>query len=520
MTLPLPNIAQSVTWRTLEQSRNLAAVNLLSTGLSSDSSGVRHRCLQALVERSEDAGLDRVIIHWEKLDTKDLNFLKFHSKKIGEAAERILSQGSIREKRLALRAISELDLTELVDKFLEFISDPTHPLHRVSADCLLSLCRRLGGKGRLCPGVDDEARQVLVKKLHKHILANSHLPHVMDAWLAVVHWEDAPQRGILQDPGQSAYLKMIARLASTQDSNALQLLAGYFFHSGVPESLVTIIFEKADPMLAVEMALLVPEENTGAVLDKLRNCPTLPCLITVNPLDIDAVPDIKQRLFLMMAASRDDFDWTVSTCVQLSRTGTVTDQQLSAEMLLNCKRPELMKFVELFQNSSILATNEQSFAVTIRQLLGWLDGPSVVLKNAASVVFSDFTVDNLIDIADQWPAPLCRIMAEIVAVTDANSIHSLDGQLLSPAPKKRLAAVRAIDWLECGDLFQCRLLSLINDSSLEIRVSVIDTLSNLNDDLMEDLIPQLLQDPNSDIVDAASRASRRMERLQSCGVPY
>jgi hypothetical protein len=48
-----------------------------------------------------------------------------------------------------------------------------------------------------------------------------------------------------------------------------------------------------------------------------------------------------------------------------------------------------------------------------------------------------------------------------------------------------------------------------------VRVRVIDTLSATSDESLLPLIPQLLIDPNTDVVDAATRASKRLERQQS-----
>lgn len=519
MSLPLPTNAQPVTWKTLEQSRNLAATNLLAAGLLSQSSAVRHRCLKALVARNEENGFRKILCHWEQLEDSDISFLRKHSEKLCDAARGYLADGSLNEKKLALQAISELDLTDSADILLEFVLDDRHPLQASAIDCLLSLCRRLGRNSRLRKGRTDEVRQTLMKKLHGHLLTHSKVISLMDAWLAVVHWDDAAQRGLLQDPGQAAYSSMISRLSSTNDRCALQLLAGYFWRPATPEGLQEVIVEKSDPALAVEMTWLVPDDVLGTVLDLLRKSRPLKCFTNIDIPSLRLAPDIQRRLLLMVAASRDDLAWTLETCMDLSRRGRMSYRHLAADLLSNCKRPELEEFVRQLQNDSLLPTESQQLTSTVQQVLQWLDSPSIVLRKAACHLFAEFTVERLAEKAALWPAPLCRTMATIVSRTDKNSIQPIESMLVSPSPKKRLIGLRIVEWLHCGNQFKKHLLTLVNDSSLEVRVRAIDTLSSMNDQVIEEMIPRLLQDTNSDVVEAAERAFRRLERQKRISSP-
>jgi hypothetical protein len=147
--------------------------------------------------------------------------------------------------------------------------------------------------------------------------------------------------------------------------------------------------------------------------------------------------------------------------------------------------------------------------------MGWLKHPSVALRQAATVFFKEFTVESLVRQVGVWPARMCRVMANVVAKVDTKMLQTLDEYLTSPAPKKRIAALQAVELLGCAPQLRERVLGLLNDPRIDVRVQVVDTLSASNDESLLPLIPQLLLDANTDVVDAANRASKRIERLGS-----
>jgi hypothetical protein len=517
MSSQMLTVAQDSTWKTLEKTRNLAATNLLATGLTSQSSAVRVRCLNALMLRRDPSGYRKILQQWDALEEQDIDLLRPYAHRFAAAAGELLSDGSLSEKKLSLRAISELDLTDAADTLLRYVLDERHSLHAAASQCLMEMSHRLG---RACrsdrkPGdkkFGDPSRQTLIKKLHPHLLAGPIQPVLMDAWLAVIHWEDAAQRSLLLDPGQSAYAQMLSRLASTKDRNALQLLAGYFWRPTTPESIRRLIIEKKEPWLAVEMASLVSDEALDSLLERLRAEPPLACLTAIDLTCLKLPAGAQRRLFLMIAASHDNLAWTLKTCVDLSGRISNENRQLAAEVLISCKRPRLEEFVKLLQSDSLLPRESQQLVPSLDPILQWLHGPSTVLRKAAEHLLGEFTVENLAERIEVWPAPMCRAMAGVVVHTQKNALGFLNSLLTSPSPKKRLAGLHIVDWLQCGHELVDRLLSLIDDPKLEVRVRAIDTLSGLHDAVLERLIPELLLDTNTDVVDAAQRACRRLER--------
>lgn len=508
-------IASPVTWRILETTSNQAATSLLVRGLSSPSAAVRQGCLRSLIARKDPEGFRQLLLCWDQYDNADIDLLRSHARYLVTAARSLLASDEIREKKFALAAITELDITDSIDILMEFVLGRHHPLHDAACYCLLSMSHRLGRDSRLVGHLDSPLRLTLIKKLHGELLRHCEIPVVMEAWLTAVHWDDGAQRGLLLDPSQSAYLRMVSELATSNESAALQLLAGYFWRSTTPPSILSLIHEHLNPQLFIEMAKLVSDEQLDNVLCQLQSSPPLACLKNFDWSTIKFERSVERRLMLMYAASGHDLAWTLSTCVKSAKGGNLESRKLAADLLVWCKRPSLEQFIQLLQADSLLPVDQQILNLALNDVVSWLHGPSTVLRTAVAHFLQEFSLENLFSHVGHWPARLCRIMAQWLKKMNPPLAEKLHDYLSNPAPKNRVAALQVVEWLDCMDIVEDKLLEMLHDPRLEVRVQLIDTLSALNDNSLENLLPALRQDANTDIVDAANRAQRRLDRRKS-----
>ncbi|MBX3420991.1 MAG: hypothetical protein KF752_05465 [Pirellulaceae bacterium] len=512
MSTEVSLVAHPVTWKTLLNSRNQAATTLLEACLASPIAALRHQCLRLLCSRDSEQANQSILLNWKHYDHHDLLYLHEQSTKFFAAARSLLSFGDHDQQVLALVVISELNLSDSVDVVLEFALNAEHSLHQPAASCLLSMCQRLGRQGRSGSLESCPVRSLLIQKLHAHILTNCQSSLLMQAWLTVAHWEDSQMRSLLMDPSHPAYLRMLTHLAATDDPAALQLLAGYFARPTTPQGILNLIVEHTNPLLLVEMAKLVGDEALDSTLRRLLTVPELACIPQVNLAELKLNRAAERRLLLMLAASRDDIAWTLVSCVCLSSGNQVDTRQLAAEMLMWCKRPALETLVRWLQADSVLPEERQVLTRAVQAILDWLRSPSKLLRRSATKFFEEFSLDSLFRQIQHWPAQLCRFMAELVARVDHDVPEQLRQQLSSPSRQRRFATLQVIEWLHCEELIPDVLASLSSESHLENRVRAIDALSILSEHALDQVMPELLLDPSTDIVDAANRALRRIGR--------
>lgn len=507
------SVPRSTTWEILQKSRNVAAVATLTTGLSSQNAALRHLSLKALLARDEEAARRAIVVNWENLDEGDIELLRAKCELFVEVTRTLLVEGSLSEKRSALSAIAELDLSRAIEPVLEIVVNSRHALNQPATDCLFEMCERWGRLARIGQDVPSIRTPLLDKLNFKLALFHEHKnTRIVDAWLRLAHWDDSLQRGMLSGPKKGAYRSVLKRLQESSQPEILQLLAGYLWRSTTPASILSILAERREPALAFEMAAMLDAQTLPMALRRLRDLPPLECLKNLEIESLEISFDIEKKLWLMLAASSDDLRRVLSAALRLSQFGSAEARQTAAEMLRRCRRPDLETLVPAIQSATTGGGSSPSLAELMKGIAGWLKSPSTALEKAAREFLRDFTLENLLDHARHWPTQMCKAMAEIVAVSEINLNESLSRELQCSSPKRRMAALKITEILGCTDKVTEWLMPLLNDPRLDVRVRVIDLLSALGHESLESLIPQLLCDASTDIQDAANRAIRRLNR--------
>ena len=513
-------VPRQITWETLEKSQNQAAFSLLAAGLASPSVDVRMRCLKLLLNRSEVHARKTILLSWDKFTETEVEFIRRNTLHFQAAALDILEHGSLAEQRLVLTAISHLQLPGCLAAILEIVVDPLHALQPLANECLMTICLDWGKKARAekdVPSVRGPILETVYTSLLDYPKHKSH--QVVDAWLALVHWDDSLQRGLIGDPGHVAFRAVIERLSTTpsnQDQNKqlLKLLAGYLLRATAPKSIQALVCEKTDPQLALELASMVDTPNWMPLKRRLRELPMLACLQTLE----DGFPECsladKKRLWLLMSVSCKEYGQVLRGAVQISKLGSAESRTAAAEIAKNCRKPELDAMVGDLQCALAGIAKPNSAGPALLEIVSWAQSPSVHLKQAAKELFDKFTVESLVEQASVWPTSMCKAMAHVVSRTNSDVTTFLVRELESPSPKKRLAALRATQMLSQSETVSQYLLPMLDDPRLEVRVRVIDLLSELGSDLVDRLLPSWLSDVNTDVQEAAKRIIRRRERLK------
>lgn len=509
-------IPRSTTWEVLQKSRNLAAVATLSTGLRTTHAELRHLSLKALLSRDEEAAYRAIVLHWESYIPVDVELLQTHKPHFTEISKSLLATGSLSEQRMALAAISDLDLNDALEQILEIVVDPTHSLAAQATACLAHMCELWGTKARLGRDVLSIRGKMLERMFAQLVqLPKHHNIALVDAWLCLVHWDDSLQRGLISDSRHDAYVPVLTRLRASEHPGVTQLLAGYLSRSATPKSVLEILIERPEPDLALAIAKLNDKHSQQAMLRRLQSLEPLCCLANIEHEMPAAGADLERRLWLMVAVSSKDLGQVLRGAVRLAKLGTREARQTAAEMLRICRRPSLAELVPAIQAAEFSPPEDQQCVGNLtRQIAAWLSSPSLALKKAAREFFKDFTVENLLDQVRQWPTEMCRAMAKIVTLVETDAADCLTRELQSPAPRRRLAALQVIQLLSCVDRVSQTLLPLLEDPRLEVRVRTIDLLGALGHEALEHMIPELLKDASTDIQDAANRAVRRIDRIK------
>jgi HEAT repeats len=513
-------VPRQITWDVLEKSCNPAAFSLLAAGLASPSVDVRMRCLKLLLNRPEVNARKTILLAWDNFSETEVDFIHRNTLHFQQAALDILNTGSLVEQRKVLGALSQLQLPGCLTAVLQIVIDPLHALQPLANDCLLAICIYWGKKARAEKDVPSIRGPILETVYFALLDYPKHKCYqVVDAWLALVHWDDSLQRGLISDPGHVAFRAVVDRLGavhSNQEQNLqlLQLLAGYLLRSTTPKSIQSLVCEKEDPKLALELASIVDTPSWIPLKRRLRELPMLSSLKTLeNGFPRCSLAD-KKRLWLLMSVSSKEYGQVLRGAVQIAKQGSAEGRLAAAEIVKNCRKPELDEMVADLQCALAGIAKPHSVGPALLEVVSWTQSLSVPLKQAAKELFAEFTVESLVAQVSVWPTSMCKAMAHVVSRIHSDVTGFLVKELESPAPKRRLAALRATQMLNQSETVSQYLLPMLEDPRIEVRVRVIDLLGELGYDLVERLLPSWLSDVNTDVQEAAKRVMRRRERLR------
>ncbi len=503
------------TFDLLGRTRNTTALAVLRAGLDSTIMDVRSQCVKLLLARPEVAAREAIVSHWTRLDPDTREGLASKKFELEPACRSILQHGKPGEKQAAITTITDLDMTAVLPELIGLALDRGNSMAETAMQALFVLCDRWGQRartGRDMPSVRSPMVEAMQRALFDFPAHKNN--DIVDAWLVLVSWEDSAYRAVINDPLHPAFRAVLDRFWTSQHQSVLQLLGGCLWRQSTPKSILSILCERPEPDLAFAIATLLDESSMASALRRLKEMPPVVSLqdLAVRPAGVG--PDIQRRLWLMLAANSPTVEPVLIGAVTISKMGSADYRRTAADIVRNCRRIDIETLAGHMQNAASNPDDTQSVGAHLFTMLGWIDGPSTVLSAAARDFFSEFTLDRLLEVVRKWPTPLCRALAQVVTRIEPDIIPQLLKALESPAPKRRLMALQVIRLLEVSEEVTKRLLPLVHDPRMEVRVPAIDLVSALGAPELEELLPELLADPTTDVQDAAIRAQRRLERRQ------
>ncbi|HBE67673.1 MAG TPA: hypothetical protein DDW52_05940, partial [Planctomycetaceae bacterium] len=438
------------TWQCLAKSKNLASIETLTAGMASLDEAERLRCVAVLLTRPENAAQEAVVRNWNGITDAAIEVPSSEAPRLAKVVSRMLSEGSAAEQDLALQVATQVGLTETLKQIVGFAITTDHPLREKSVRCMLEMCRRWGKKARSSKDVPRVRSQMLDAIGYQIELFDEHrCGDVVDAWLALAHWEDSQHRRLISNPTHPAYRQLITRLKSSNAPEVIELLAGYITRCrSAPAAVVETLVARRDIELAIAMAECLDDQSMVTALNNLRRLKPLACFDEIEEKLTTVGPDLQRKLWLMASASSRQLELILRGALQLADSKDGDSLTVASAMIRGCRRPDCETLSSAIEESMSEPTNEGSLGHRLIELSQWLTCDSVQLRATAKQFFREFTIEGLTEAVRMWPTSLCRAMAGIVRklVTEYDEI--LTRQLQSPAPNRRAAALQVVGLMD------------------------------------------------------------------------
>lgn len=504
------------TFDLLGRSRNAAAVPVLAAGLESPSVVIHSRCAELLLKRTEPQARRVLILQWQRLGADIRQSLSSAKYELEPTCREILLTGSPEQRQAAIALARELEMTVALPDLVDLVLDNQNPNREQALECIAEMCQLWGVRvrsGRDTPSV----RGNMLETLHRVISDSRRKPmrELIDAWLTLVCWEDSMYRSLINDPEHHAYTALLERLEHCQHPSVLQLLAGHLWRGTTPKSILNIICRRTEEQLAAAIAQVVSTSLLPTALQRVRELPPLTCLQSLVHEPLDANSKTQKTRWLLLAASSRQLDNVLLGAVRFAKSASLEGRRTAADILRSCCQPTVDAIVQAMQSETPLAGQSHSTSSLIKEVFSWMTGPSTVLISASREFFAACTLEKLLAVMDEWPEASTRALAGIVRCIEPEVVPQLLAELENPAACRRLLALQVIQMMNLAGEVTEKVLPLIYDPRTEVRVRTIEVLGALKSRELYALLPELLADPTTDVVEAAGRAQSQYRATTS-----
>ncbi|MFO1065954.1 MAG: hypothetical protein U0892_18990 [Pirellulales bacterium] len=454
--------------------------------------------------------------HWNQLSQAERDLLKSHRLTMIDACRQALLGSDLDEQRNILVVIRELELAGLTQELLRHIVGKPTPLKPDATVVLTELCNLWGQRARN----DQDTPSVRLPMIDCRFRAVEEILHhgnhdILDAWLMLVTWEDKQQRSLMNDPLHNAFRPMLDRMGKSSHPAVMQLLAGYLRRSSTPRSVLSVIAERPEREFAIELSHTFTPQASASILARLQEQPPLECFESFRNSPPVAKDPGQIEIWTMIAANTEDAGLVLSAAVKFAESASFEGRRGAADLLKNCRKPSMVKQVEHWLLVHGNPDADDLLGHALHRILKWINSPSSLLKEASREFFDEYNLRNLLDFMRNQPHAIAEGFAHILYRVHPEVLDELVKELGSPAPRRRAAAIEALHLFEELPQIEKELVNLIYDPQLPVRLSVIDLLMRLNSRVLFRFIPKLLEEPTTDIQDAAARA---LEHFQELGI--
>jgi len=238
-----------LTYETLGETRNEAAVDVLLAALDDADADNRASALTSLLLRKEPRAPEQVLENWSKLSPDDLSLLRSNKDWMSASVEQALGKTEP-EALTAIEAAEVLGLTSTIKPLILMAeSSASREVKRRSGEAVIQLVRPLGEAAR------DDRNQPTVRSPVQAALADSvrrfkmhRNEQLVDAFLLVSTWSDSKLLQLINAGGRDTKL-LCDRFTHSEESGILDLLAGSVRRKSIPRELAQIVQSRPDEQL-------------------------------------------------------------------------------------------------------------------------------------------------------------------------------------------------------------------------------------------------------------------------------
>ena len=531
----------SLTYQTLAQTPNVAAVDVLLAGIDSSSSSVVTMALRALVQRTEPSvaslnvaslnvanlhtaqpkAAEQLLLRWGKLNEKQIAIVQSAEGWMDEAVLASLCP-NCDEVEVAITAAGQLQLSTAGASLIELAqSSASRALRQLATDTLVALVTPMGEAARNGSKPNPQRGPLMAQLADSVRTFSAHRNEgLVDAFLAISNWGDGDLRQMIGGEGDELTL-LCDRLQRSPLDAVTELLAGFIRRRSPHRRLLELIQSREDESFRDHFLDKISSTPSATTLQNLKEgfadqgLPTscgggVALVQTITPKRRAALihvhSSVNPRPISVMQVIVSAVQLGGPGCEVAAGVGLGSCEILDIDYWMRAAVPVADDDQEeiaadenaqlLYHLIELLDHEESGIAEGVRRALGPMHAEAMLPRMAILRPRSR------------------RRLGRVVMMIDPLAIERVGDALRHPVLEKRMEAIAMADALALVDLLSDSFTHISREDHQQARICAAEAMADASSETTMQLLEEMVSMPVSPVRDAAVIAMECRQKRQ------
>lgn len=510
------------TFRLLTETENEAAVWVLIPALDSPNVSIREEALAAILKRRSPAGHREILRRLHLADERAKEIIGQHHVYMAQAMrEAILGN----DAQLCLNACTAAVWSchyDVIPALLAVLENQDNPNAPAAAKTLMQLVDLLYTELAGSPQAASHRNVSLIRNRVVGDLEQSVARYgkhrrreILDAFLLLVHRDNATLKQILMDPHHAAFVPVVEALSKSPAGGVIRLLLSFLEDTHAPSVTLVTIAKRADARFVEHLLHAIGAEPSLIAKQNLKRITSINWVHNQRAM-LDEFDDVAQHgAVKLVMNSGIPRKLAFAVVDHLLRYGGVGGRRAAAEALqafvgseanalalqtLHDEAPEVQAHI-------LRQLRSRGIPGALLHLVAMVDSPHAVVREAASESLAEFTFKRFLAAFDMLDDEVRQSTGQLVKKIDPETIPLLEGELVAQVRSRRLRGLLIAQAIDAVPQVEAAVVRLLYDEDHLVRAQAAEALAQTTSPASLDVLQEAAIRDHSPLVQAAARKS-------------
>jgi HEAT repeats len=448
----------SATFRLLTKTKNEAAVALLIPALDCAHIAIQEQALRALLDRHSIAGQKEIVGRLHELNPRWESIIDERHGRMSAGLRDAVLATSPQLCQNGCRATLWFHEYDLMPALINAAEDESNPNRRLVAETLLKLAELLYDELAAPRDYRNRRDPQLVRQ---HVLASleqsvrrfskHRIDEVIEAFLLLVHRDNATLRQILSDPLDPCYRPIVEVLTRSPRNGIIRLVLSFLDDSPAPSAAITILTHRSDARFVECLTHKIGDDPSAAVSANVKKIDSIAWLQS-EPTLLEQFDDAAQAGAVQLAIRSGMTRRAVFKMVEfLMNKGREGGRRAASLALAQFNGAEANALAlrgladpdPQVQANLLVQLRQRGIPGTLARLVEMLESPHDVVRRAVRETLAEFNFKRYLAAFEILDDEVRRSTGAMVRKIDPQAIPGLKEELTAKSRTRRLRAIAA-----------------------------------------------------------------------------